>query len=377
MLGVLCCAGVLTSCGNVIDEDAPTLLPRTSTTESKPLTEISEEDPAPQSVSEPEDHSAADSSEDDPEDLGAEQETAENPVSEEPVQAEPVPEQTMPVPEQTMPVTTVSTTVAAVTEIPKPAPDTTPPYVRGSDVNVYCGGTISYRKYITVRDDSGMECSVEINSSAVDLDTIGRYPVEFVASDPSGNKAAGKYYVNVIQRPADPAKDLDGYIHQQASALLAKITTANMNQMQKAYAIYYWVKHNIYYTEKSDKSDWRLGAKQGFQTHTGDCFVSFAVSKALLMEAGIQNADVVKLRADDKDARHYWSFINVGTGWYHFDSTAYRVGHDYFFMLTDAELKAWDDKYYKGCHNYSHDGLPELSAVSVQGQINYSYSRLN
>lgn len=42
----------------------------------------------------------------------------------------------------------------------------------------------------------------------------------------------------------------------------------------------------------------------------------------------------------------------------------------------DAELKAWDDARYKGCHNYSKEGMPEVSTVSVQSRVNYSSSGL-
>ena len=86
---------------------------------------------------------------------------------------------------------------------------------------------------------------------------------------------------------------------------------------------------------------------------------------------GVQIYDMVKLRESSADPRHFWMLINIGSGWYHFDSTPYKDGYDYFFMVTQAELDAWDNKYRPGCHNYAKDGVPELSTKSVQKQLNY------
>ena len=73
---------------------------------------------------------------------------------------------------------------------------------------------------------------------------------------------------------------------------------------------------------------------------------SSATSKALLTRAGIPNLDVVK--SDTSHSSHYWSLIDCGDGWYHFDTTP-RYGGGSFFMLTDAEILA-----YSEAHRDSH-----------------------
>ena len=40
---------------------------------------------------------------------------------------------------------------------------------------------------------------------------------------------------------------------------------------------------------------------------------------------------------------HYWSLIDLGYGWYHYDTTPRRTGGE-FFMLTDAELTAYSEE---------------------------------
>ena len=72
----------------------------------------------------------------------------------------------------------------------------------------------------------------------------------------------------------------------------------------------------------------------------------FATSKALLTRAEIPNLDVVK--SDTSHSSHYWSLIDCGDGWYHFDTTP-RYGGGEFFMMTDDELLE-----YSEAHNDSH-----------------------
>ena len=90
----------------------------------------------------------------------------------------------------------------------------------------------------------------------------------------------------------------------------------------------------------------------------------------------IENRDMIKVRTSEKDARHFWSIVHINGGWYHFDSTPFKAGHDYFFMATDAEMKAWDKKYYPGTHVYKTEGMPEFAAKSVQSRVDYSSPKL-
>ena len=76
------------------------------------------------------------------------------------------------------------------------------------------------------------------------------------------------------------------------------------------------------------------------------CLTSLDTAKALLTEAGIPNIDVEK--SDTSHSRHYWSLVDVGDGWYHFDTTP-RQGGGEFFLKTDEEIL----KYSKA-HDNSH-----------------------
>jgi hypothetical protein len=141
-----------------------------------------------------------------------------------------------------------------------------------------------------------------------------------------------------------------------------------MTDMQKAFAIYCWVKSNISYTGDSDKSSWTLGAYEAFTNLAGDCYNYFAAAKALYNLAGIENIDIVK--SDTSHSSHFWSIINLGDGWYHVDCTPRKGDGDNFFMVTDEELEA-----YSVQHNNSHifdSGLyPARATESIQDKIDY------
>ena len=257
--------------------------------------------------------------------------------------------------------------------------DTVPPTITGEDFSVKVGGSVSYKSKVTVSDNHDPSPTLTIDNSTVDLDKPGVYSIIYTATDASGNRA-----VLTLKLTVKGADDIDvdtpegrkQYVIEKSREILAEITTPDMNEMQVAYAIYHWTKHKISYSSHSNKDDYITGAYEGFKTRTGDCYTYYATSKALLEAAGIDNVDMVKERTSSKQARHYWLLINVGSGWYHFDSTPYIYKESNFFMVTDAELKKWDDKYYRYCHNFKDEGLPERATESVQALVNYHSSTL-
>lgn len=249
--------------------------------------------------------------------------------------------------------------------------DEEPPVIAGvKDIEIIVGDSISYKKDITVTDNEDPDPVLEIDNSQVDISTPGEYPVTYTATDASGNTASVPATVIVNPKPIPEGEE---EIYAMAEEILEQITDDSMDDMDVAFAIFRWVKGNIGYTGSSDKSDWIVGAYDGFTKRSGDCFTYFAVAKELFNVAGIENVDVVK--SDTSHSSHYWNLINLGDGWYHVDCTP-RVGSgDNFFMVTDEELEAYSVK-----HNNSHvfDGslYPERATESVQDMVNYSAGKL-
>lgn len=222
--------------------------------------------------------------------------------------------------------------------------DTEAPVISGvADKSVYIGDTISYKKGITVSDNRG-EVSLQVDSSNVNLKSEGIYPIQYIATDLSGNITTVSANVTVKKIIISEAT-----VYEVADGILAKIITEGMTKREKALEIYRWVKNHVGYTGSSDKSDWLFEAYRGMKNGVGDCFTFYAVSQALLTRAGIDNMRVTRVGGR---TQHFWNLVNCGAGWYHFDTCPHVDDHE-AFMLTDAEVAAYTAK--KGNHYYSFD----------------------
>jgi hypothetical protein len=223
--------------------------------------------------------------------------------------------------------------------------DTKPPKIEGThDKTVFIGDTIAYRKDVTVTDNRDKNVKLELDTSSVNLKKAGTYEVVYSAVDSSGNTAEKTIAVKVKEKPKTivDKETLD----ELADKILSTIITKDMSDKQKAKEIYRWTKSNIGYIDSSDKSDWQKAAIQGFEKGKGDCFVYFATAQALLNRAGIKNQGIVKI-----NKHHFWSLVNLGDGWYHFDTTPRKGDKEFYslFMLTDAQVEA-----YSKNHGNSH-----------------------
>lgn len=228
--------------------------------------------------------------------------------------------------------------------------DTEPPVITGAvDKTVYIGDTVSYKLSVTVTDNKDKDIPLNVDSSLVNLRKEGSYPVVYRAADSSGNKTEKTVTITVKKYRVDKAQ-----LDSMAEEIVDNITNSSMTQRDKAYAIYKWTKNHISYTGYSDKSDWMKEAYNGIKKGAGDCFTYFSVSKELLTLTGIENMDITRVGGT---TRHYWSLINTGDGWYHYDSCP-NVDHRESFMLTDAELKALSDKRENNYYNYKKEMYP-------------------
>lgn len=208
----------------------------------------------------------------------------------------------------------------------------------------FIGDPISYKSGITVTDNCDREVKLEVDNSDVDTESEGTYDVVYTATDRAGNEATAKTTITMKEKPENYVEPEE--VAEEADEVLEEITTEDMTLKEKARAIYDWARENIGYVSTSEKESWTNGAHQGFTEQQGDCFIFFATSKALLTQAGIPNIDVEK--SDTSHSRHYWSLINCGDGWYHFDTTP-RQGGGEFFMKTDEEILT-----YSRAHDNSH-----------------------
>ncbi|MCI9239235.1 MAG: hypothetical protein HFH07_12790 [Dorea sp.] len=217
----------------------------------------------------------------------------------------------------------------------------------------FIGEPISYKSSITVTDNCVRDIDVTVDNSKVDTKTEGTYDVFYTAVDRAGNKAEASTTITIKEKPKNYVAPEEAL--EEADEVLKEIITKGMTKKEKAKAIYDWVRANVAYVNKSDKDSWTNGAHQGFTQNSGDCFVFFATAKALLTQAEIPNLDVVK--SDTSHSSHYWSLIDCGDGWYHFDTTPRTGGDDDFFMKTDEQILKYS-KAHKNSHIFDQSLYP-------------------
>lgn len=212
------------------------------------------------------------------------------------------------------------------------------------DRTVYIGNTISYKKNVIVTDNRDEDLDFQVDSSAVNLQVEGTYPVIYTATDSAGNTVSKS--VNITVKKFEISED---ELYAAVDEVLNEITNDQMTKLEVAYEIYQWIKRHVGYTGYSDKSDWMMEAYRGIKNGIGDCFTYFAVSKALLTRSNIDNMDITRVGGR---TQHFWNLVNCGDGWYHFDACPHK-DHLESFMLTDKEVDEYTEK--RGNNYYTFD----------------------
>lgn len=227
--------------------------------------------------------------------------------------------------------------------------DTTPPAIKCADSRtVYLGDAVSYKKDVTVSDDTDAAPTLEVDSSNVNLRKAGTYTYTLTATDSAGNKATRTVTLTVKEKVKEHVTEAEMYA--EADKVIAKIITDDMTPEQQVKAIYNWARGNIGYINHSDKTDWVQTAYKTFVNRQSDCFGYFAVTKALLNRLGIENKDIIKVKLKEGASSHYWSLVTLdGTNWYHLDTTPRKGTGDDFCMVTDEFILN-----YSEAHDNSH-----------------------
>lgn len=227
--------------------------------------------------------------------------------------------------------------------------DVAPTISGAKDLTVVKGKTVSYKKGVTVKDNVDESVELKVDSSQVNLNKVGKYKVVYTATDSSQNTTSKTVYVNVFNEANAPVSEDE--VYARADEVLAKIMNNSMTKREKCRKIFNWVHANMSFINDSDKSSWTKAAMYGFNNHKGDCYNYFAVTKALLTRAGIENIDLKATKHT-----HFWNFVKVEEGWYHLDTTP-RVDHPNLFLRTDAWMDAYSVKH-KNCFSYDPASKP-------------------
>lgn len=240
--------------------------------------------------------------------------------------------------------------------------DTEAPVISGVvDRHFNIGDNITYLKGVTAIDNIDGEVEIKVDNSRIITDDKGNviegnYPVIYSAADRAGNKTEDIQAIFYFE--ANGVND--EMIDEAIDNALAGIIKDDMTIEQKAFAIYNYTYDNIAYTGTSTKGDYRLEAYNGLTTFQGDCYTYYAAAKAMLLKIGAEVIDVERAEGIRND-HHYWLLVNLGSGYYHFDSTRRKY---YFngFMATDVQIEEYSANVINGYYYIDKSRYPATPA---------------
>ncbi|MBQ3528573.1 MAG: transglutaminase domain-containing protein [Clostridia bacterium] len=231
--------------------------------------------------------------------------------------------------------------------------DTLPPVIYGvKNITVRSGGTVSYKNGVYAIDGVWGDVEVNVDSSKVNLNEQGSYAVVYSATDKSGNTATVTAYVTVTGVSYNT-------VYSMADQVLGSIVNNAMSDRDKAWAIYSWVTANFRYSTRTSylMGNFVEGAYSGFTIRSGNCYIYYAVTSALLTRAGIEN---IEIQRNDPSNPHYWNLVKIDGSWYHLDTCPHFAGHKMTaFLLTDAQVKAYSQNEVAGYYSFDESKYPD------------------
>ena len=234
--------------------------------------------------------------------------------------------------------------------------DTQAPTILGvQDIIAYAGGTVAYRSGITVSDDYDENVTLTLDSSGVDLSTVGTYTVIYSATDASGNTATKEATVTVMEKQAGYVEP--EVIYARVDAILEQFITDDMTDREKVEAVYVWTHRgdHLIYGSAPDRTDWLQTAYEFLDRKKGDCYWFYAIQKLMLQRLNIPTIDVKKVKNFEKDSNHYWLLVSIdgGENYYHFDNVWSRQ----LCLVTDKTLNKFS-KAVNNCFNRDESLYP-------------------
>ena len=223
----------------------------------------------------------------------------------------------------------------------------------------YVGQTPTFKKFIIVDDDTDASPVVDIYHE-VDVNKEGTYTVKYTVEDMDGN--ISEFTLKYVVKSAEYSHEL---LMSQIAELASELgITKDMSKIEQVRAIYRYVNSasTVKFTDESNipqidrnkwESDWREEAVRGIESHEGDCYTYYSISKAFFEYFGIENIGIKRAEnyegAED-DGTHFWNVVNVGENgaqkWYYYDATRLN---GYFngdrsdnnaCLITEAKLKS-------------------------------------
>lgn len=232
--------------------------------------------------------------------------------------------------------------------------DTEPPVIEGvKNRTVYIGETIAYKAGVTVTDNMDPDPKLSIDNTQVDLDKVGIYPVTYTATDFCGNSASVSINLKVEEQPIG-YKNIEK-MNKKVDALLAKIITPEMTDIEKLYAAFLWIREHIEYQNGHAQFDYVNEAIKCLDGKPGDCYTCASGFRAMAEAMGFEIKEVVGTYVN----HHYWVMVKLDGKWYHVDAVPLYIRNYVGFLGTDAELDWFSTDVRPGYYNRVKEDYPK------------------
>ena len=167
-------------------------------------------------------------------------------------------------------------------------------------------------------------------------------------------------------------------LNQLADEVLAKEVTPDMDEIEKIFAVFRWVRRNVPWVGARTERDPIGQTLRGLEGHGGDCYTHAITCKTLLDKLGVEN---IMMKRYPGPGVHYWLMVKVGEFWYHLDPSPIYMDRLICFLCTDQDVATFSEtvrpSYYAyeyGTYPYTPDTSP---AKVVRKNGDYELIRLD
>ena len=204
---------------------------------------------------------------------------------------------------------------------------------------------VNYLRGVSATDETDGTLTVNVSEpEGFDINTPGDYTITFTAQDTAGNVTTKTANLKVLPNldEVDMLTEDDVYrIGEKIVSTLWDPEDETLTEQKKARKLYRYAQDHMMYRDNKDIKPWHTAAAIAMYRGYGDCRNYYSFAKLMYDCGGFENMEVARLCASDKEAKHFWNLVKIDGSWYHCDTTP-RVGRSDFFMLTDAQLDAYN-----------------------------------
>ena len=245
--------------------------------------------------------------------------------------------------------------------------DTTKPDVWTAS-HIYCSvGDVftesDYLDYVYVYDDYDPDPDIVVDDGLVDTSEAGTYPVSYTVTDASGNVKFAS--IDVVVCDDTPAV-VSGFkydeedLYNRCTAILDSIITDDMTDLQKIFAVFYYVR-GCTYTSQRTTMEYKQEAYYFLTVGSDNCYGNVSLSKVLLEMLGYDCFMIEGYDMDYNQQEHYWNMVSIdgGENWYHYDAAHWTWQNSDLpiCMVTETVLLEISNRH-GGIHNFDSTLYP-------------------